>query len=91
MIDLRHFNPLEDFSFVTITSAQPEVPYAVSEQANGAGSAFAADDYRAVLVSIEWTHAGGLDTGSLSLRGVDAALPDRNGFYPSSAIDSGRW
>jgi hypothetical protein len=76
---------------ISIESAQPEVPYAVSEEANGAGAGFAADDYRAVLVSLEWTHAGARDTGTLSLRGVDAALPDPSGSYPSSPISSGRW
>ena len=76
---------------IRIESAQPEVPYPVSEQANGAGSGFAADDYRALLVSIDWTHQGAHDTGSLSLRGVDAALPDESGSYPSSALTSGRW
>jgi hypothetical protein len=74
---------------IRIESAEPDAPFpVVSGSARGnTGS----DGYTAVLVGLEWTHDGARDSGSLSLRGVDARAPDANGAYPSTALASARW
>jgi hypothetical protein len=76
---------------ISIESAEPDAPYPIAGGATGAGTNVDMEGYSAVLVGLEWTHARDRDTGMLSLRGVDAAAPDRNGVYPSTAITSGRW
>jgi hypothetical protein len=76
---------------INIESAEPDAPYPIAAGATGAGTSVDMEGYRAVLVGLEWTHARDRDTGTLSLRGVDAQAPDRDGAYPSTAITSGRW
>jgi hypothetical protein len=76
---------------ISIVSAEPDAPYPIAAGATGAGTSVDMEGYGAVLVGLEWTHARDRDTGILSLRGVDAEAPDRNGIYPSTAITSGRW
>jgi hypothetical protein len=74
---------------IAIESAEPDAPYPVARAVEGAR--VDTEGYRSVLVDLEWSHAGDRDSGSLSLRGVDAAQPDANGTYPSTPITSGRW
>jgi len=73
---------------IRIESAEPDAP---SPIARGSGGSAGSDGYTAVLVGLEWTHDGARDSGSLSLRGVDARAPDANGAYPSTALASARW
>lgn len=76
---------------IKIESAEPDAPFPIAGGATGAGTSIDMEGYDAVLVGLEWTHARDRDTGLLSLRGVDAETPDRNGIYPSTAITNGRW
>lgn len=77
---------------IRIESAEPDAPSAV---ASGSGRSAAnntvSEGYTAVLVGVEWTHEGASDSGSLSLRGVDARSPDAEGTYPSTALANARW
>ena len=73
---------------IRIESAEPNSPHPFAGALSGpAGSG----GYDAVLVGVDWTHDGSADSGSLSLRGVDASAPDTSGVYPSSALTSARW
>jgi hypothetical protein len=75
---------------ISVENVDPEVPYPL-ERSAGAGASFDAQGYRAVLVGLEWSIAGGRDTGWLSLRGVDATQPNASGSYPSTELTSVRW
>jgi hypothetical protein len=75
---------------IRIESAEPEAPSPIAG-ASGHAATIGSDGYAAVLVAVEWTHDGSRDSGSLSLRGVDAPAPDANGVYRSTALASARW
>jgi hypothetical protein len=64
---------------ISIESAEPDADSPVAGGARGTGESLARDS--GVLVGVEWTHDGARDTGSLSLRSVDA----------SRALASARW
>jgi len=76
---------------IRIESLEPSLPSAVEEGTLRSTAGIASEGYDSVLVGVEWTHDGTADSGSLSLRGVDAGAPDPSGVYPSTALANARW
>jgi hypothetical protein len=76
---------------IRIESAEPDAPSPLASGSSQDGRNTGSEGYTAVLVGVEWMHDGARDTGSLSLRGVDARSPDASGAYPSTALASAHW
>lgn len=76
---------------IAIESRGPSLPHPVAELAREQRSIVRVGDYDAVLIDLHWSLGADRDSGELSLRGVDAAAPDTDGSYPSTALSSARW